>query len=256
MVAKKDEEAEFIPGIFNYCDRWCERCSMTSKCSLFYRESQRRAEHQEKGEDPDDWDIVLKDVQDDLQEAIQMCTQMAAEQGVDLKLLEEEEDVEDDIDQEPKQDVDLSEHPLRNKAHAFAMDCHRFLDLFCSLIQEEERKGVDPAKLVEAQDCFQIISWYHMQIAVKIDRALRGNLGSETEDESWSEAAKSDSDGSAKVAYLGMTRVLDSLTKVHEWNKALNSDIMPLLNTLYELIDDLNNEFPDHAAFKRPGFDE
>lgn len=25
----------FIVGIFNYCDRWCERCPLTSRCRLF-----------------------------------------------------------------------------------------------------------------------------------------------------------------------------------------------------------------------------
>jgi hypothetical protein len=21
-----------IPGVYNYCDRWCERCPLTSRC--------------------------------------------------------------------------------------------------------------------------------------------------------------------------------------------------------------------------------
>src|SRR5688572_15525227 len=25
----------FIVGIFNYCDRWCERCPLTNRCRLF-----------------------------------------------------------------------------------------------------------------------------------------------------------------------------------------------------------------------------
>jgi hypothetical protein len=25
----------FIVGIFNYCDRWCERCPLTSRCRVF-----------------------------------------------------------------------------------------------------------------------------------------------------------------------------------------------------------------------------
>jgi hypothetical protein len=25
----------FIVGIFNYCDRWCERCEFTSRCRVF-----------------------------------------------------------------------------------------------------------------------------------------------------------------------------------------------------------------------------
>ena len=24
-----------IPGIYNYCDRWCERCAFTSRCSNY-----------------------------------------------------------------------------------------------------------------------------------------------------------------------------------------------------------------------------
>ena len=25
----------FIVGIFNYCDRWCERCPLTNRCRVF-----------------------------------------------------------------------------------------------------------------------------------------------------------------------------------------------------------------------------
>jgi len=31
-LAKNDQ---FISGIYNYCDRWCERCSFTSRCMNF-----------------------------------------------------------------------------------------------------------------------------------------------------------------------------------------------------------------------------
>ena len=26
---------DFIPGIYNYCDRWCERCAFTARCMNF-----------------------------------------------------------------------------------------------------------------------------------------------------------------------------------------------------------------------------
>ncbi|MCX6810852.1 MAG: hypothetical protein NTY30_03965 [Candidatus Berkelbacteria bacterium] len=29
---------QFTPGIYNNCDRWCERCSKTEKCYLFFEE--------------------------------------------------------------------------------------------------------------------------------------------------------------------------------------------------------------------------
>lgn len=28
-------ESKFIPGIHNYCDRWCERCYFTSRCRVY-----------------------------------------------------------------------------------------------------------------------------------------------------------------------------------------------------------------------------
>jgi len=29
---------DFISGIYNYCDRWCERCVMTARCVVFAME--------------------------------------------------------------------------------------------------------------------------------------------------------------------------------------------------------------------------
>jgi hypothetical protein len=28
-----------IVGIYNYCDRWCERCTFTSRCAVYVDES-------------------------------------------------------------------------------------------------------------------------------------------------------------------------------------------------------------------------
>ncbi len=34
-IKKLAENKDFIPGIFNYCDRWCERCPFTARCMKF-----------------------------------------------------------------------------------------------------------------------------------------------------------------------------------------------------------------------------
>ena len=31
-------DPRFISGIYNYCDRWCERCQFTSRCLLYAQE--------------------------------------------------------------------------------------------------------------------------------------------------------------------------------------------------------------------------
>jgi len=33
-------EENFIPGIYNYCDRWCERCLYTDRCRVFVMEKE------------------------------------------------------------------------------------------------------------------------------------------------------------------------------------------------------------------------
>ena len=32
---RMDVQDGFIVGIYNYCDRWCETCSFTSRCRVF-----------------------------------------------------------------------------------------------------------------------------------------------------------------------------------------------------------------------------
>jgi hypothetical protein len=33
-LLKLASDPKFIPGIYNYCDRWCERCRFTSRCLI------------------------------------------------------------------------------------------------------------------------------------------------------------------------------------------------------------------------------
>ncbi len=28
-------DPEHIPDIYNYCDRWCERCTLSARCAVF-----------------------------------------------------------------------------------------------------------------------------------------------------------------------------------------------------------------------------
>ncbi|MDY6953748.1 MAG: hypothetical protein SWE60_19750 [Thermodesulfobacteriota bacterium] len=34
-LLKRAKHEQFISGIHNYCDRWCERCPLTSRCMNF-----------------------------------------------------------------------------------------------------------------------------------------------------------------------------------------------------------------------------
>ena len=43
-LKKLVQDPRFISGIFNYCDRWCERCSFTARCLNFAMENEEMDE--------------------------------------------------------------------------------------------------------------------------------------------------------------------------------------------------------------------
>jgi hypothetical protein len=84
-VTDDNGESRFISGIYNYCDRWCERCTYVNRCRLWHEEQARNVRHLRQGKDPDDWDVVMEDVSDSFQQTIQMLHEMAEEMGIDLE---------------------------------------------------------------------------------------------------------------------------------------------------------------------------
>ncbi|MFW6245575.1 MAG: hypothetical protein ACOC36_06780, partial [Fibrobacterota bacterium] len=74
-----NEHNPIIPGIHNYCDRWCERCTLTSRCSVFAAEVQ---DPLPKG------DLSSKEFWNKLNgifdQVIALVTEMAQQEGIDL----------------------------------------------------------------------------------------------------------------------------------------------------------------------------
>jgi len=42
---------DFISGIYNYCDRWCERCAFTHRCRVYATQKQFEEEAAEEEEE-------------------------------------------------------------------------------------------------------------------------------------------------------------------------------------------------------------
>src|SRR5678815_335175 len=80
---------QFISGIYNYCDRWCERCPFSSRCLLYAQEKE-----------DDDASPESRDINNEafwrrlgsiFQETRLMIEEWAKETGVDLNDIDEEE---------------------------------------------------------------------------------------------------------------------------------------------------------------------
>src|SRR2546430_15716919 len=86
--------SEFISGIYNYCDRWCERCQFTSRCFLYATE-----QADSDLDDPEVRDIrnekFWTKLQSIFKNTAEMISQWAAEAGIDLDSIDTKEALEE-----------------------------------------------------------------------------------------------------------------------------------------------------------------
>ena len=71
------ESGNFIPGIYNYCDRWCERCPLTSKCLNY-------ASTEADFSDPESKDISNAAFWDKISEMLKITMEMVKEDAEGL----------------------------------------------------------------------------------------------------------------------------------------------------------------------------
>jgi len=247
--------SRFIPGIHNYCDRWCERCPMTHKCYVFWLEKGREAQHRAAGRDPSDWDVVVQDVRSQFRQAIEMLREAAEAHGIDL----------DHLPQGDYTSADPSAHPLHQGAEAYLETAHAFVqDLHRRLAGEhaslEQRAMVLGPERVAGEyrdilDAHEVISWYHTLIPAKVHRALSSRMEAEREGDGGREHRMGDALGSAKVAYESVVRSMAALRRVYDWDQGLEDQVIPLLADLDRMRRQIEETFPGFQEFKRPGLD-
>ena len=93
------ENSNYIPGIYNYCVRWCERCPFTSRCLNFEMSEEKFGDLESVDLNNEEF---WKKLGETLDETLNMLKEMAEEQGIDLDSLgmEENEMPQKQIDEE------------------------------------------------------------------------------------------------------------------------------------------------------------
>jgi hypothetical protein len=218
----------FIVGIFNYCDRWCETCAFTSRCRLFADVAEIEAK----------LDPNLKEVAD----APPLAEEMAPPPQRMKEMIQEINDATNDttLDKQAEPRQPPPEHLLiEARADDYFTRAHTWL-----------RALAFP--LNDVSDPRAVINWFHLQIVVKVHRAVRGLAEDDPRDRDW----PADHDGSAKVALLGIERSHAAWLEAVERGIVTRSDAEPLISDLVWLEDALERVFPNAHAFVRPGFDE
>lgn len=104
----------------------------------------------------------------------------------------------------------------------------------------------------DIREASEVIHWYQFQIAAKTMRALM----SRDDDDEETEAVVRDSDGSIKVALIGMDRSISAWRIMQMAVPDKANSVVPLILSLENLRRETEKEFPHARDFIRPGFDE
>jgi hypothetical protein len=257
-IFKLAGDPRFIPGIYNYCDRWCERCSFTSRCLTYAIDA-------EDSNDPSTRDLNNKIFWEKLhaifRKTAEMLNELAEQIGIDLTSLGKEslsESVSYQIDE-------ADNHELIRASRQYIQMVDKWFELEYSLFEQKEDEfnsllkiGMDETEIHgeadSIRDAVEVIRWYQHQIYLKLKRAL-------TRDDSINEELEDliferDSTGSAKVALIGIDRSIGAWGKLHEHFPERTDSILDILVHVDRLRRRVEQLFPQARHFKRPGFEE
>jgi len=255
MINVDEGDGGFIAGIYNFCDRWCERCAFTGRCRVFARQQQHAGTVLRDEENAAFW----LDMAQILGEVEQLLQKIMADAGIPLPTPDESATF---MAHEEKQWKLIRQHPLSQQAEAYAAQAEVWFVAAKPLFQQTEailnqqiaNDEIEPDPMETANlltNAAGIIRWYQYQIGVKLMRALRSQYSAAATE--WLDL--SDQHGSAKVALLGIDR---SLAAWELFRRALpdqDETIMPLLAGLDRLRRQAEQQFPQARAFIRPGLD-
>jgi hypothetical protein len=240
---------DLISGIYNYCDRWCERCPLTSRCLVY-------ATEQEDSDSPESHDLRNEAFWQKLsaifEETREMIVQWATDASMDLN------GFPDDGDARPQKRRQLVDHhPLTKAGKKYANAASDWFREFDQTIEVSDLRmaDVDHENAECLEDAREVLQWYQYQIAVKTMRALSARKEELDEDPELAQLPK-DSDGSAKVALIGIDRSIAAWRLMQLSLPERAGSIVPLILQLEGLRNRLEKSFPAARDFIRPGFDE
>jgi hypothetical protein len=234
------EKPKYISGIYNYCDRWCERCMWTGRCKVY-------AELEKDGLNESDIpaEKFWKSLAANYAKTFIMLDKYMKEHNIVIT----EEEKEEIGRKEEELHKKVEEHQLVRIAIKYRTKADRIFKKWQNIFNPDQVESlvfsqpVDPVEyLVKLEDATEVLSFYHFQIQVKIMRALSSIL----EDDPYKppKGYISDSDGSAAVALMGIERLMAAWSFLLEQLPELEDEILECLSILKILEAGVDKTFP------------
>ncbi|WP_080237635.1 hypothetical protein [Spirosoma rigui] len=251
-----NQQAGIIPGIYNHCDTWCERCLFTSRCQSFQLQSEAGLIKLQNSEGD-----LIQQLTDALSLTKQYMEQLAQHQeptgddaptGLHAQSLEEE----------PVRSQNSLYYPVTTLANQYLRQTGQWLNEEKQLLEQTGQQQIKEVSLglrteEEAmpilhalKDAWEMIRWYRTLIPVKIQSALRA-LNNPTHDHLLNTYHL----GKAKLVLVSIDRSLLAWQTMIDYYPEKTDGLLDLLVLLGRIRQEMESLFPEARAFKRPGLD-
>ena len=240
-IISRASDPNLIAGIYNYCDRRCERCRFTARCLQF-----RENRHEE---------AILRTANLSVGQAVARSLERSLDilriigRRIGLDLTGDQETGGSSPERAVLEDDDVKKgdaaaDPLVVRARDYATTTWPILRALRPVLDVRGE-----AVLLEALDTLE---WSSTSISAKIFRAIWTTAEERLE----ADEVQNDANGSAKIARLMIDEARRAWRTLMEPGQA-TADGVParLINLLDELDAGLEARFPRAMDFVRPGFD-
>jgi len=231
------KDKRFVPGIYNYCDRWCERCPQTARCLNF-------SISKEEFGDPETHDLrneaFWRKLAEIFRETLELLEEEGKKWGIELQ----------NLDSVPE-DAAAAQNEEAASSHVLSRTAASYATVVDDWFKEREELFFFPTAAaadenIKIEDALEVIRWYQYFIAAKVMRAVQGSL----------EGPGDDCDGSAKIAMIGIDRSIGAWGMIPRHNRFYQESVFEIISLLKLLKQAVKETFPGAKSFVRPGLDE
>lgn len=254
------KQAHFIPGIYNYCDTWCERCLFTARCHSF------QMQHEKPTAVADTPDRAGEVLVQQLTEALNMTKLYIEKLRVQGNIPPIDEPTEAEKrtleEQAAFRRQQAKNHPIAQLSQRYLRTSGEWLRSEANLLEtagEQQLRVVEMgireyddalATLNTLKDAWEMIKWYRTLIPVKAMSALRV-LSDPTTDPHLNDYYL----GKAKLVLVCIDQSLRAWQTMLDSYPEKTDEALDALSLLSRMRREMETLFPDARGFKRPGLD-
>lgn len=256
-------DKRLIPGIYNYCDRWCERCPLTERCMNFaMQQSEDSGDPAERDLDNDKFWKKLSGI---FADTLELIRETAKERGIDLDAPDAAAEAAERTEERAARRFASENKPLTKAAMAYLKAAGAWMKKAGPLFKDKGVELATQARLsvgepeseaARLKEFVDVIHWYQHFIYVKLSRAIDSAAREALETDEEMKQFPKDSEGTAKIALIAIDRSIGACAGLREMLGAGGDSILDLLAMLARIRRDTETLFPNARSFVRPGFDE